>query len=382
MRPDPLDNLTLDPASDAPLYAQLKEALRKQLERGAFSESGRLPTMRDIAEAAGVALRTVNLAVNELRDEGLVTARVGRGVFVRPSLPKPKAPPVVVYVCLHPHFMAPDSGLGFYRFQGISQAVTPGVEIHPATSAGEVDLDDLRRPDRGVLFLDRNFITDGFGPVSEFALEHGTPCCVVEPNASPHVSVDTQRALAYRLAAEHLLRLGHRRVAMIDIMPDPWGTPEDNRSGYAEALRHFGVSWDDALYAQAPKPEEFPESLTLEALDRVLSASPPPTALIHNNDTRALIVLRALRERGLRVPEDLSIMGCDNLRVAALAAPPLSTADTKQKGRGHVALEYVVALARGESPPAPVVTPELVLRGSTRPARRPTTDREAGAGSR
>ena len=373
--PPPADLLLeVDDSIPTPLYVQVKKRLEVALDRGDFDASARLPSVRAIARAAGVTLRTAGQAIELLQQEGRVVTHVGRGVFLNPERQQShkggNSTACAIDLCIHPHFLSHHRGRGFQKLGGILKAaVARGAEVHPVISAGEVDFRELPRPGRGVLFFDHNYLADGFGAVSEFVARRGLPCCVADQDGGPHPFVRANRPKAFRLATESLLALGHRRVGFINLLPEPKGSAPENRAGYAEALRRAGIEWADELYVEAPHPEACPEgrreSPTDEALAGLLALPSPPTALLCNNDIRALLVMDLLKRRGLNVPGDISVMGCDDYREGRAASPALSTVDTKCAERGEKALTYVLRRSRGEEPPAPEVVPEVRPRAST-----------------
>jgi DNA-binding LacI/PurR family transcriptional regulator len=103
------------------------------------------------------------------------------------------------------------------------------------------------------------------------------------------------------------------------------------------------------------------------ALDALLALPEPPTAIACANDSRALAVLDGCRRRGLRVPDDLAVVGADNLPAAALAQPPLTTVDGCHREQGGVLADWLARRLTGEKLPvgAHHITPRLLVRNST-----------------
>ncbi|MEU7872967.1 substrate-binding domain-containing protein [Dactylosporangium sp. NPDC049140] len=171
-----------------------------------------------------------------------------------------------------------------------------------------------------------------------------------------------------RAATRHLAGLGHRRIAMVG-GPDQVLYCRARLDGYRSALDAERLPADPALLVRA--------ELSLEgglAAGRELLARPDrPTAVFAANDLQALGVYQAARERGLRIPDDLSVVGFDDLPVAALMDPPLTTVHQPLIEMAVAATELALALGRGEQPPQLGVelATTLKVRGSTGPLSDP-----------
>lgn len=169
------------------------------------------------------------------------------------------------------------------------------------------------------------------------------------------------------LAAEHLLELGHRRVAMIN-GPQHFQAARDRVAGFASALERAAVPWSGELLGGG----EWSMVTGYRAAHRFLDRPEPPTAIFCASDVIALGAIAAAYERGLRVPEDLSIVGFDDRLLASQAQPPLTTVALPLFEMGRVA----GAIAVG-APPAGVaraglhtVPCSLVRRSTTAPPSR------------
>jgi len=190
----------------------------------------------------------------------------------------------------------------------------------------------------------------------------------------PHVEVDDESAA--RVAVSHLVDLGHRRIAFAG-GPLQSTTVEDRYKGYLAALNHAGVPLNDELVVQTP--------LTLaggcEAASRLLALPSPPTAVFATTDEVAFGVISGLRSGGLRVPHDVSVIGLDDVPMAAHIEPPLTTIRIPAAELGAAAWRLIAAAREGEAGKAGAepLSFGLVLRDSTSAppqtahSRRPTT---------
>jgi LacI family transcriptional regulator len=172
-------------------------------------------------------------------------------------------------------------------------------------------------------------------------------------------SVCEDSVTGMRLATEHLLSLGHRHLAYLDL-----GNPQANpwkREGLNQALRAAGLP-ELARGWVAGCRDNFSDVAV--ALDWFLGLSPRPTAMLCCNDTRALLLLQAAAERGLRVPQDLSIAGYGDTAVRSRKSATLTSVWVDPALMGRRAAELITADPQSK-PAVVLVAPELAARGTT-----------------
>jgi len=170
--------------------------------------------------------------------------------------------------------------------------------------------------------------------------------------------------LGGRLVAEHLLELGHRKVAQL-IGPPGISSFERRTQGFQTTIEQGGGELIDVGdVARDPTVDEG-RRLT----DRLLAQGELPTAIYAQNDLMALGVLDRLTTLGYRCPQDISIVGCDDLQLTAFTSPPLTTVKLPGYQLGRMAAEMAVALAEDASVEITdlTLTPALIVRRSTAP---------------
>ena len=168
-------------------------------------------------------------------------------------------------------------------------------------------------------------------------------------------------------AMKHLLDLGHRRVAQIT-GPRGWVATEDRRRGYRAALAASGILPDPTLEREA-EPEIDPGRAAAEQL---FGLSEPPTAIFAFNDNIAIGAIQAARARGLRVPEELSVVGFDDVEHATIVTPALTTVRQPLAEMGRTGVSLLMRLLEGqrfETLHVELAT-RLVVRDSTAPPPR------------
>jgi DNA-binding LacI/PurR family transcriptional regulator len=184
-----------------------------------------------------------------------------------------------------------------------------------------------------------------------------------EPEGVPWVALDT--AGGTDAALEHLLGLGHRRIAQLGSRVQ-YPTFQIRRARWRAALESVGVEPSDELWAGSV----FDFDHAAVAAGRLLDADSPPTAIICDDDILAGGVYLAARERGLRIPEDLSVVGFDDLDFAKVLEPPLTTVGADAEQLGAVAFRLLADLIAGEPGESGQILPiDLVVRESTAPPR-------------
>ncbi|UJW29352.1 LacI family DNA-binding transcriptional regulator [Saccharothrix sp. AJ9571] len=202
-------------------------------------------------------------------------------------------------------------------------------------------------------------------PAASLEPREGTPVVAVDPHtgSAELPTIDSDNLSGAQLAVEHLLGLGHRRIALLKGRPD-LQSAHLRETGYRRALAAAGVPVDENLVqvgAYDPEVSAASARLLLDSPDR-------PTAVFAANDLSAIATVQTANELGLRVPEDLSVVGFDNIPESVLCVPPLTTVEQPIREMGRRAIQLLIPLINGEQPEPTHVTLDtrLVVRQSTR----------------
>lgn len=178
--------------------------------------------------------------------------------------------------------------------------------------------------------------------------------------ALPCIGFDN--AAAARRVVEHLIGLGHRRVAMIAGITRGNDRAAARVEGVRQGLEAAGLAWPAAWLTE----RAYGVTDGIAAVQSLMALWPRPTAVVCGNDHLAFGALAGARALGLRVPEDLSVTGFDDLDFAAHAAPALTTVRVPAAEMGRAAADHLAARAAGQAPPQPAgLEALLVLREST-----------------
>ena len=197
----------------------------------------------------------------------------------------------------------------------------------------------------------------------------GTPTVLLSRTTTNQAidCVTTDEALGAKLAVDHLIELGHRRIVHIDGRSA--ASSSGRRTGYKRAMKAAGLEEFTRVL-----PGQFTEQAGVMAIDRLLAEADGsgslPTAIFAGNDLQACGVLDRLEDAGLRVPEDVSLIGFDNIFVAGLHHMSLTTIDQPRAEMGRIALRLIQERLDGRrSQSVRRTMPSLVARSTTGPVR-------------
>ncbi len=338
----------------------------------------RRPTSRDVARLAGVSRTTVSFVLNnvsgvrispETRQRVLTAAR--KLNYYRDAggrrLASGQTHVLGLVLSQRPDRVAADAFLP-QVMHGLHQA---------AQQHGFHILFHAQAPGQDYLYthLIRERHVDGIvlsGPRTDDAEllklhREGVPIVLLGQLPDSHIPfVDVDNVHGAQMAVEHLLQQGHTRIGIITNAPVAYTASRDRLEGYKRALRAHGLKLDRRLVRFG----DFTEASGEAAMNHLLQLSPRPTAVFVASDVVALGALRAIKSHSLRVPDDLSLVGFDDVPVAAYVEPPLTTVRLPAYQLGWNAAERLIRLITGEklTEPGLLLETELVVRSSTRPA--------------
>ncbi|MGW3958838.1 LacI family DNA-binding transcriptional regulator [Amycolatopsis sp. NPDC005003] len=329
-------------------------------------------TIRDVAARAGVSVATVSKVINERYGVSAATLARVRAVIeelgyeaslVAQSLRNHRTNVIGILVAdLEP--------FSTELLKGAADAIRgSGFELVVYSAGGRTG--DPAGWEKRYLSRLSGTLVDGavlVTPAVSLEAVPGTPVVAVDPHTGPsHLpTIDSDNLRGAQLATEHLLDLGHRRIAFLSGRPD-LESAELRKAGYLRALTAAGITPDeDLIRIGAYDPE-----ISAASAHALLTGPDRPTAVFAANDISAIATVGAARELGLAVPDDLSVVGFDNVPESALCSPPLTTVDQPIREMGHRAIRMLIALINGDEVERTHVTLDtgLVVRHSTRALR-------------
>jgi LacI family xylobiose transport system transcriptional regulator len=324
-------------------------------------------TIAVIAREAGVSAPTVSKVINGRSDVAPATRRrieavIRRHGYQRPVRPSRRAARLELMFHELESEWALEIVRGVERVAGRNQLSVVLTETQGRRRPGQGWIEGaLARRPMGVIAV----FSDLTEPMRGQLSARGIPFVVVDPAGEPVHDTPSIGATNWNgglAATRHLLGLGHRRIAVIG---GPAGVlcSRARVDGYRAAMDEAGVPIDPSLVSHGP----FAVDEGVGIARRLLARPDRPTAIVTGNDLQALGVYQAAREVRLHVPEDLSVVGFDDLPIARWVSPPLTTIRQPLVEMAEAAAEMVLALARGEAPAQTRVelATELVVREST-----------------
>ena len=339
--------------------------------------SGRRATIGDVAERAQVSKSAVSFVFNGRSGVSeAARARIleaARELDWRPdsrarALSRSRAQALGLVIRREPELLSTDpffphfvagvesalSGCGYaLMLQVVDGEESERTAYHQFARESRVDgvfLTDLRTDDERPAALDRLGVPYVLvGPVAP-----------VEGRPRP-LGVDDEAGV--RRAVRHLYALGHRRIAHVAGAPG-YVHSDVRRHGWAAELRELGLTPDLVVAA------DFSGASGARATHELLDLPQPPTAIVYGNDLMAIAGISVATDRGIRVPDDLSVVGFDDVPLAAYVVPPLTTVRQEVLEWGRACARTLVSVVEGREPEEPSLPPgEFVVRGSTGPAR-------------
>jgi len=327
-------------------------------------------TIRDVAQAAGVSISTVSRVLNnkddvapetyekvqEVIDElGYTSSLAARGMRSRRMN--------VIGLVM------PDVGDPFsiQVMKGVSRAIAELDYELIVYTGGEFQRETSADRERRFVSLLGGGITDGVIVVTPTTTSFPTasPVVVVDPNVETHdcpavIATNRDGALT---AVEYLISLGHRRIGFIGGRSELQSAVR-RLQGYKDGLARAGIPLDPDLIQTG----DYSRKAGFAGTQRLLNLSDPPTAIFASNDQSATGAIKAVLEAGLHVPDDISVVGFDNVPEVAYAHPRLTTVDQSIDKMGYIATEMLISLIEGDALESDLykVPTQLIVRDSCR----------------
>lgn len=331
-----------------------------------------ITTIRDVARQAGVSISTVSHVVNNSRAVSKESrSRVLQAMNQLDYKPNALAQNLRRQQTYTIGMIVPDSANPFFAEVARGIEDTSFEQNHSVilcNTDGDVDKQTthtdllIKNQVAGILFVAAGISTE----LVENLQARRVPVVVVDREV-PDVNVDTvltNHLQGGRLATKHLWDLGHRRIACIsggsNLSPSA-----ERLTGYQQILQETGILFDESLVLRG----DFQYVSGYEAARQLLAQADPPTAVFACNDLMAVGVISAATELGLRVPQDLSVVGFDDVRLASFTNPPLTTVAQPKYEIGVIATEMLLARVQNIDAPTRLkrLDTTLVIRQSTAP---------------
>jgi len=363
--------MAIDLGGSDPFYQQIANDLKTRIQRGEFSTGDRIGSHRELAGHYNVSLITIKKALSELIHAGLLYTHVGKGTYVAaPSKPS-EAPTRSIGVLLR------DVTEPFFArvLQEVeAQAYEQGFSVMVSISGGqhgkeEAQIEHLRR--------------SGVDGLIIASLHHGHHASAgikaLDAGGFPYVMVSyTDDPTAYyigvdyvegaRLATAHLIQRGYQHIAYLGVSAT-YGPNDRRREGYRLALEQHGRAYDAELVYEVLDGFGWVRHDAAYAFgQRWVSQPNRPDAVFVYNDTAALGFQRAVLEAGVRIPDDLGLVGFDDIERSAVAPVALTSIHQPMAAIGQQAMHLLARRIEQQAVQRrTILAPRLVVRASTDP---------------
>ena len=334
-----------------------------------------MATIKDIAKAAGVSVTTVSRALNGHSDVSEKTRakikKLADEMLYRPnavarSLVSKRTRTIGVILSEMKRAGSKDA-LAFEILCGINDRASQldyeillfSTDPNKQRSKSYSDLCRERNVDGAILSGLR--VTDPY--LEEVLQQSRFPCVLIDiPLAGEWVGhVTTDNIDGAKSAVRHLLELGHRRIAMINGHQEA-AVSKDRLAGYILALQEAGIAYDPSLVYDG----RFSEEGGSESMERILTDHPDVTAVFSASDLMVLGAFKTLEARGVKVPDQLSIVGYDDIVIASYCSPKLTTVRQDKYDLGYQAAQLVIDMLEGRKVNHKIVlSNQLIVREST-----------------
>ncbi|BDI34560.1 putative transcription regulator [Capsulimonas corticalis] len=357
-----------------PLYLRLKEQIREDLLAGrARGEGDRLATLNELQIQYDASRPTISKALTALAAEGLLVKEAGRGTFaLAPASARDANPPR-----LSIGFIAPltRAELPQNAFRGIDLiAHRRSARVLMASAGDSVEHERVAAHDlaasgvRGLIIYPT--VRQGRTQEGDYLVHEdlGVPVVLIDTctpeQGHAQVRFDNKRA-GFQMT-QWLLEQGHKRIGVITYREEAHHPSLEARyKGYREALQERGVAYDPALVQRIPPGAQ---AVRLEAvIDEMLALASPPTAIVAAYDPLAVEVIQYLAQRGVSVPDQITVVGFDNNTQSRHFQPAFSTTAPDFEAMGEIACEMLLdAIESGQSPSQTYILPVPLLVRSDR----------------
>lgn len=318
--------------------------------------SRRRPTMTDVAKVAGVSQSTVSMVLNNMSGARLAAATRERVLAAAAdlgyALPRREtAAPVagnvrrnVIGYLVDEISTSPHPVVSVDGARDAAWAHDCVVSVHVTRSNPEQEAMAIESLKAHPALLGVVYSTIFTREVTLPAALHDLPCVLLNchDDALRRPSIVPGEVSGGHTATEHLIAQGHTRIGFIN--GEPWmEAAKDRLKGYQRALATADLPYDPALVRDG----DWMSGTGFDATLQLMQQPRPPTALFCANDLMALGALEALKQLGLRVPDDVSVMGYDDQEISRHTHPPLTTVVLPNYEMGRVAVETLLRLEAG-----------------------------------
>ncbi|MBP2110605.1 GntR family transcriptional regulator [Paenibacillus silagei] len=367
--------MNVDKSDKTPMYQYIMNDIKHKIETGELRPHDPLPTQIDLAKEYNTSEITSRRALSDLVQEGYVYRIRGKGSFIQEKTAAAEAKPISTLFFAHLNLELNNFSHPFFSemFDGIREVCGEnGVAFHLWDMGTDYQLPE--DPNAGIILLTTT-AADSFDIERLTAWRQEERRMVTVHFYYPHLGIPyviVDNLTGGYLATQHLISLGHRRIGIIVTGKSIMEINQEfslRLQGYRLALTQHQIPFDPQLVAFMDEEQESVK-LGAEGFEKLMELEDPPTAIFATSDYKAIGAMNAARAAGMRVPQDISIMGYDDMKLGEIAYPSLSTVNQNTRKVGERAAEILLfeLAGAGQQLIKDEIVPTLIPRASTGPA--------------
>jgi DNA-binding LacI/PurR family transcriptional regulator len=342
------------------LWEETLEKALKDIAQGKFKRGDKFYSTTELAKKYKVSNITCRRVLSELAGRGIIESVPNKGSFLKNTMLKREIN-LFVYDGVSHEERVDRTPIYPELYKGIvREADSLNVSLK---TVNRKYLESCSEPGEMLLLLIEHLPEDK--NLRRILTDKNKKCvCCHSVNADNEIStVRSDYTKGVYLAVSHLISLGHRRIAFFSCPLESRWVPS-RFDGYYQALKKNNIDLDFSLIKETEEAN-FKENIA--AIEELLALHKPPSAIFALNDNRALQILDHCQRNGIKVPDELSVVGFDNLPEAALSEPPLTTIDNFWEEQGRMSVRLLLELAEETTGQAKDVMaePELIKRESS-----------------
>jgi GntR family transcriptional regulator of arabinose operon len=356
----------IDVNSLLPKYYQLKEHLKKLIRSGEIAPGEKLPSEKELVREFRLSRHTVRKAFSELEHEGWIFREQGRGTFCS-FREKDSAKTIAVITTYISNYIFPNIMRGIEKTLSSAGYIMILANTWNDVSNETKCLENILKQDIAGLIIEptksaesranREYFFELENRKIPFLFLHA-----MYPDIDSAYVVMNDEEGGF-MATEYILQMGHRLIAGIFKQDDLQGVRR--QEGFLRALKQFGFSVPKDFIGNYNTERLF--SFPYQYTRYLLQQAKPPTAIVCYNDEIAMKSIEAVRDAGLEVPRDISVIGYDNSHLAEVSTPKLTSINHPKEEMGSRAAELILDMVLGKAnKPRYTYKPALTLRSSCR----------------
>ncbi|BBH24094.1 hypothetical protein Back11_54390 [Paenibacillus baekrokdamisoli] len=361
--------MDMDKLDKTPMYQYIMNDIKRKIAVGELKPHDSLPTQIELAKAYNTSEITSRRALSDLVQEGFVYRIRGKGSFVQENPASAGSQSIRVIYLAHRNYEVNLFNHPFFTdmFEGIKEVCKEnGIDFYLWDMGDDYELPD--DPQAGIILLTSK---DDFDLTRLTSWQEENRHIITVHFYYPHLGIPyviVDNLTGGYLATQHLLSLGHRRIGVILTGGSIVDLNQEfslRLQGYRLALSQHQIPFDSDLIAVMNGNLERAD-MGDEGFRKLMELSDPPTAVFATSDYKAIGALNAARDLGLKVPDDISIMGYDDVKISEYIYPRLSTVNQNTRKLGERAAEILLDLkANNNRLVKDEIVPTLILRDST-----------------